>query len=100
MGQPKSDIPPEIAGGYLWSPKRNADGARNPFYESMREVSPGDPVFSFVDTSIATIGFAKSYRWECPKPTEFGSVGLNWENIGWRVALGGANIARQLRPSI
>ncbi len=90
----------EIAGGYLWSAKRKADGARNPFYESMREVPPGDLVFSCVDTWIAAIGFAKSYCWECPKPTEFGSVSLNWENIGWRVALGGANIARQLRPSI
>ena len=30
----------EQAGGYLWSPKRNANGARNPFYETMREVSP------------------------------------------------------------
>jgi putative restriction endonuclease len=36
----------EIGGGYLWSPKRNANGARNPFYESMREVAPGDLVFS------------------------------------------------------
>jgi len=35
----------EIAGGYLWSPKRNANGARNPFYEFMRELSPGDLVF-------------------------------------------------------
>jgi transposase len=26
----------EIDGGYLWSPKRNANGARNPFYEFMR----------------------------------------------------------------
>jgi len=26
----------EVEGGYLWSPKRNANGARNPFYESMR----------------------------------------------------------------
>jgi hypothetical protein len=42
----------EIAAGYLWSPKRNANGARNPFYESMREVSPGDPIYSFVDTWI------------------------------------------------
>jgi hypothetical protein len=23
---------PEVQGGYLWSPKRNANGARNPFY--------------------------------------------------------------------
>jgi hypothetical protein len=40
----------EISGGYLWSPKRNANKARNPFYESMREVSPGDIIFSFRDT--------------------------------------------------
>jgi hypothetical protein len=31
----------EIAGGYLWSPKRNTNKARNPFYESMREVATG-----------------------------------------------------------
>src|SRR5258705_548674 len=70
----------EIAGGYLWSPKRNANGARNPFYESMREVSPGDLIFSFVDTRVVAIGIAKSYCWECPKPIEFGSVGQNWES--------------------
>jgi hypothetical protein len=40
----------ELAGGYLWSPKRNANGARNPFYESMREVVPGDIDLSTVDT--------------------------------------------------
>jgi hypothetical protein len=65
----------EIAGGYLWSPKRNANGARNPFYESMREVSPGDLVFSFVDTRIAAIGVAQSYCSESPKPLEFGKAG-------------------------
>jgi hypothetical protein len=31
----------EVAVGYLWSPKRNANDARNHFYETMREVSPG-----------------------------------------------------------
>jgi hypothetical protein len=35
----------------------------NPFYESMREVSPGDVVFSFADTVIAAIGIAQSYCW-------------------------------------
>ncbi len=88
----------EITGGYLWSPKRNANGARNPFYESMREVSPGDLVFSFVDTRIAAIGLAKSYCWECPKPTEFGSVGLNWENIGWRVNVSFSQLLNKIRP--
>jgi hypothetical protein len=75
----------EVAGGYLWSPKRNADGGRNPFYEAMREVSPGDIVFSFVDTRIMAIGVADSYYWESPKPAEFGSAGQYWEEIGWKV---------------
>jgi len=88
----------EIAGGYLWSPKRNANGARNPFYESMREVSPGDLIFSFVDTRIVALGIAKSYCWECPKPTEFGSVGQNWENIGWRVNVEFSQLVRKIRP--
>jgi len=37
----------EIAGGYLWSPKRRSDGGRNQFYENMKEVAPGDRVFSY-----------------------------------------------------
>src|SRR5436309_10347989 len=65
----------EHAGGYLWSPKRNANGAKNPFYESMREVSPGDVIFSFVETFIIAIGIAQSYCWESPKPIEFGAAG-------------------------
>jgi hypothetical protein len=88
----------EIAGGYLWSPKRNANSARNPFYESMREVSPGDLIFSFVDTRIAAIGIAKSYCWECPKPPEFGTTGQNWENIGWRVNVSFTTLLNRIRP--
>jgi putative restriction endonuclease len=88
----------EIAGGYLWSPKRSANGARNPFYESMREVSPGDLIFSFANTRIAAIGVARSYCWECPKPTEFGSVGGNWENIGWRVNVSFSKLLNAVRP--
>ena len=51
----------EIEGGYLWSPKRNKNGHRNPFYEFMREVSPGDIVFSFCDTRIAALGIVSGY---------------------------------------
>jgi hypothetical protein len=75
----------EIRGGYLWSPKRRSDNARNQFYEFMREVAPGDLIFSFYDTRIQAIGTAKSYAYECPKPVEFGSAGMNWNTIGWRV---------------
>ncbi len=88
----------EITGGYLWSPKRNANGARNPFYEFMREVVPGDLVFSFVDTRIVAIGTVASYCYESPKPTEFGEVGLNWEAIGWRVRVTFVSLLNKIRP--
>jgi hypothetical protein len=88
----------EIQGGYLWSPKRNANGVRNPFYESMREVAPGDLVFSFVDTRIIAIGIPQSYCSESPKPLEFGSAGQNWENVGWRVKVNFVELANKLRP--
>src|SRR4030081_3194633 len=88
----------EVEGGYLWSPKRNANGARNPFYESMREVSPGDVVFSFVDIRIAAIGIAESHCYEYPKPQEFGSAGQNWENIGWRVRVSFHELLNRVRP--
>ena len=88
----------EIAGGYLWSPKRNANSARNPFYETMREVSPGDAIFSFINTRIAAIGIAQSYCWECPKPAEFGDAGQNWENIGWKVNVRFTILVNRVRP--
>lgn len=75
----------EIRGGYLWSPQRKRDGSRNAFYESMREVAPGDLIFSFADTRIRAIGVARSYCYECPKPAEFGTAGMYWDEIGWRV---------------
>ena len=88
----------EIKGGYLWSPKKNANGARNPFYESMREVSPGDLIFSFKDTRIVAIGIAQSYCWENPKPLEFGTAGQNWENVGWKVKVEFTELKNIIRP--
>lgn len=80
----------ERSGGYLWSPKRKRgpDGqatVRNPFYEYMREVAPGDMVFSYRDGHVVACGLISSYCYESPKPDEFGKTGQNWSQIGWRV---------------
>jgi putative restriction endonuclease len=88
----------EIDGGYLWSPKRNKNGNRNPFYEFMREVAPGDIVFSFRDTRIAALGIVSGYCHESPKPEEFGAVGANWSQIGWRVGVRWQQLANNIRP--
>lgn len=88
----------EVSGGYLWSPKRNANNARNPFYEFMREVSPGDLILSFQDTYIRRIGVAQSYCYESPKPTEFGDIGANWGAIGWKADVRYLPLANAIRP--
>lgn len=89
----------EIEGGYLWSPKRNANGVRNPFYEHMREVSPGDLILSFQGTFIRAIGRARSFAYESPKPTEFRNAGTNWGAIGWRVDVSFSLLRHQIKPA-
>ena len=89
----------EVRGGYLWSPKRKSNGGTNPFYESMREVAPGDIVSSFFDTRIAAIGIARSHCYECPKPHEFGSVGTNWNDVGWKVEVRFTELGNRIRPA-
>lgn len=89
----------EMAGGYLWSPKRNRNGHSNPFYDFMREVAPGDVVFSFADTFVKAIGFVASHGYEAPKPLEFGTTGAYWDKIGWRVDVIFAELENPVRPA-
>jgi hypothetical protein len=63
----------------------------------MREVTPGDIVFCFVDTFITTIGIVRSYCWESPKP-DFGRAGTNWADVGWRVRVFYTPLTNQVRP--
>jgi len=88
----------EFEGGYLWSPKRKSNGTRNPFYEFMREVAPGDFIFSFVDTYIQAISIARSTAYEAPKPEEFGIAGQSWSKIGWRVDAHYQQLNNLIRP--
>jgi putative restriction endonuclease len=88
----------EIDGGYLWSPKRNKNNARNPFYESMREVAPGDVIFSFCDTRITALGIARSFCYESPKPQEFGNAGIYWSAIGWRIDVTFRELSNRIHP--
>lgn len=89
----------EVSGGYLWSPKRKTNGNRNPFYDFMREVAPGDIVFSFADTLVKAIGLVASHTYEAPKPLEFGHAGAYWDMIGWRVDVQFVQLRGPIRPS-
>jgi hypothetical protein len=65
----------------------------------MREVAPGDLIFSFANTHICAIGVAKSHCYECPKPLEFGTVGMNWEQVGWKVDVEYRPLSSPIKPS-
>jgi putative restriction endonuclease len=87
----------EVPGGFLWSPKTRADGARNQFYENMREVAVGDVIFSFCDTRIKAIGVAVGRAETSPRP-DFGAAGANWAKEGWLVPVEFKELRSQIRP--
>jgi putative restriction endonuclease len=87
----------EIRGSFMWSPKQNANGARNQFYENMREVLPGDLVFSFYDTRIQKVGIVTGKAETGPKP-DFGNVGVNWSKEGWFVPVDYCTLDSRIRP--
>ena len=87
----------EIAGGFMWSPKRNANGARNQFYDNMREVQPGDIVFSFYGTRLQHVGVASTAAETAPKP-EFGTASKSWSKEGWLVGVEFAKLEAPFRP--
>lgn len=40
----------------------------------------------------------QSYCYESPKPVEFGSVGMYWEQIGWRIRVNFTVLQHRIRP--
>jgi hypothetical protein len=88
----------EVGGGYLWSPKKNSNNARNQFYENMVEVQPGDLIFSFADTFIKAIGVAASRGYSSPKPKVFGQTGEYWSDEGWKVDVEFTYVDKPIRP--
>lgn len=64
----------------------------------MREVAPGDAIFSFADKSIKAIGLAVSHAYEAPKPLEFGQTGAYWDLIGWRVDVKFVELHSPIQP--
>lgn len=88
----------ELAGGYLWSPKRRKGGVRNQFYENMRIVAPGDIVFCYWNTQIRAEGRLLSFGYDAPKPDEFGNAGRAWSKIGYRADVEYTRLQAPLRP--
>lgn len=70
----KQTFTSEIEGGYIWSPKKNTNGAKNQTYLNLTLTKPGDIVFSYAG-GIKAIGVVSESFRELPKPSEFGKSG-------------------------
>jgi hypothetical protein len=65
----------------------------------MREVAPGDVIFSYAGGVIQGFGIAHTHCYTSPRPDEFGHIGQAWDEIGWRVDVNFNRITPTLRPS-
>jgi putative restriction endonuclease len=74
----------EHSQGFMWSPMKEINGARNQGYENMKNVSPGDVVFSNVDAHIVAIGRVQSYSQTSERPAEFPKAQNTNNHNGWR----------------
>jgi putative restriction endonuclease len=88
----------ELAGGYIWSPKKEASGARSQFYDNLRRMIPGDRIVSYANGTIKAIGLVTDFSMAMPKPTEFGRRGVDWDNDGWLVPIKWQTNQKTIRP--
>jgi len=94
----KQTVRQETEGGYIWSPKQNANGAKNVSYDNLARCQVGDVVFSYAYAKISRIGLVESAAETAPKPPEFGSTGEYWGDNGWLVRVNWQPLQQPLEP--
>lgn len=75
----------EERGGYLWAPKAGKKGQIPHHWRTMREVTAGDTVFSYVNQKITAISVANAPAYDFPRPREFPAATAPWGNDGLRI---------------
>ena len=88
----------ELSGGFLWSPRREANGARSQFYENMRLAQPGDPVLSFAGGVVRNYGVVRDFCKPAMKPSSFGKAGKYWSIEGWLLPVQWQRLSPHFRP--
>jgi hypothetical protein len=81
--------------GYMWSPKRQRNGARLEFYENMTRVNIGDAVFSYAGSHLKAIGVVEARAVTRDRPKEFGE---QWDKDGWFVKVNWHVFETAFRP--
>lgn len=88
----------EHAGNFMWSPQKERNGRRNQAYENMKEVSPGDLIFSHYDAHVSSIGTAQSYCYEAQRPSDFPKDQNAGNDLGWRIDVTYSNEVKKFHP--
>jgi putative restriction endonuclease len=94
----KQTMRQEVEGGFLWSPKRKTNGARNQFYDNMRKAAPGDVVLSYANGRVSHVGTVVDFASTATKPSSFGVSGYGWDNDGWRLPVEWGRLGKPVRP--
>ena len=89
----------EVLGGFLWCRQRRANGSRNPFYENMRMVAPGDVIFAYHDAEIRAIGIALSRSRAAGPPAATLVAGVTADVPGWLLDVAWLELKRPLHPA-
>ncbi len=85
----------ERAGEFLWAPNADSAGQTPHHWATMKQVQPGDVIFSYVDQKIPAISVAKSAAIPSSRPKEFLGQEL-WKQEGVRVDVE----FRDLKPAL
>lgn len=85
----------ERAGEYLWAPNADSTGQTPHHWATMKQVQPGDVIFSYVNQKIPAISVAKSAAVPSSRPEEFPDQEL-WKQEGVRVDVE----FRDLKPAL
>jgi predicted RNA-binding protein with PUA-like domain len=88
----------EVPGGFMWSPFKNVNGARNPFYDNMYKVQPGDLIFAYAQQEVKAIGIAQKRAYSAPKPASFENASNNWSQVGWLVEVEFSQLVNPVVP--
>lgn len=83
----------EREGGYLWAPKRGANGVVFHHWSNMTRVRPGDVIFSYAKQSIGAIGVASTEAYDAKQPEEFASA---WYPDGRKIDV----VYRTIEPAV
>ncbi|WP_122432085.1 HNH endonuclease [Pseudomonas viridiflava] len=90
----------EYKGRYIWSPKKNRNGARNQSYTNLTLVQPGDVVFSYAEGLIKAVGVAAGLYREEPIPESHGQAADYWDKLGWMVPVEWIRLHHPMSPKL